>query len=147
MHTGRGQSGRARFRFRRSARTSRDAGRFGGEAASLPPCRSNRYVVLVYVEPQNSVSLVFSGRASEQEILELAESHSLSLLTNEARHAKMLPQTRSWKLDPAKFQTNFGPESICYVGRLKDGRKAVLQIATDPKFERFTAELIGALPK
>jgi hypothetical protein len=90
------------------------------------------------------LTLVTSGATTEHAIEALADKHNLKPMKPETQR-KFLPQVRQWRLDPARFPTDFPADSLRYVGRFADHPKLILEICYRKSDNRFTAQVMGAL--
>ncbi len=92
------------------------------------------------------ITLVFSGTSSETALQALAARNQLRKMDAPEAHKKFLPQAKIWKLDQARFPTQFSADDWYYVGRLKTMPKVSLQIVCRKSDGRFTAQIFGTLP-
>jgi len=107
--------------------------------------------VLTYASSESKLThglmLAFSGRSDEKSIQQVAEKHHLQRIENPNASKKFLPLAKTWKLNKSGFQTDFKPDDLYYIGRMKDRNKAVLQIVFSKAEKRFTAEVFGSTLK
>jgi hypothetical protein len=89
------------------------------------------------------ISSVFSGTSTQPAVMALAEAHHLKRMDDSAAHKKFLPQVRAWKLNETIFPSQFAPDDLYYVGRLKTMPKVVIEIVYRNADGRFTVQIFG----
>jgi hypothetical protein len=92
---------------------------------------------------KGSSTVVFRGMTSEQNIQDFAAAHKLTLITNDSSRVKIIPQSRSWKLDPDRFPVFTNATDLCYIGRIPTNSQAAFQLSFRPGDGRFTALSFG----
>lgn len=102
------------------------------------------HYVVVHNQLHHSVEAVVSGGAEEDAIRSLAQHHGLKSVEKPEAFRKILPLAKRWKLDE-RFTRDFAPPDLLFVGRPRDGSKAVIQIAWRQRDQRFTAEMFGSI--
>jgi hypothetical protein len=117
--------------------------------ASLADFSASGNLPYVSVETRipRGVTLVFSGSANAEAIQALTNAHQLRKMDDPEAHRKFLPQAKAWKLDEARFPTTFSSDDWYYIGRLKTMPRVSLQIVYRKSDGRFTAQVLGILPK
>jgi len=137
--------GRAMINHERGEAVSIGAVPFAGPLlASLKLDGSVRFVA-VHTKLQNGITLSFSGKISEASLADFAQANSLKAVDTPEAQAKMLPQTRRWRLKPEQFPVEFAPSDEWRFGRLKDAPKSLFQIVRKKSDGSFTAELFGVI--
>lgn len=89
--------------------------------------------------------VIFRGMSSEKNIRQFAESNNLRQMTNDSARMGMIPQSRSWKLDPERFPVFTNATDLCYIGRIPTNSRAAFQLCFRPTDGRFTAMSMGNL--
>lgn len=93
----------------------------------------------------NGIDLVYSGKATEENIRRFVETENLKPLDKPAAYAKILPRSRKWNLSQEKYPTKFAPPDLLFIGRVESGGKAVIQLAWRKSDGRFTGEIVGSI--
>lgn len=97
---------------------------------------------MLHNELTHTVEAVISGESPEAGLRAFAEEHQLKPIEN---YRKILPKARRWKLDEKGFPIDFAPPDLVFVGRPKNGDKAIVQIAWRKRDLKWTAEIMGSV--
>jgi hypothetical protein len=114
--------------------------------AQLETTKSNLVrCVIVHNKLFHSVDGVITGTASEDAVKKFAEYHGLIQVEKPEVYGRILSKTRRWKLNEKGYPSDFSPPDLAFIGRPRNGDKALMQIAWRKSDSKFTAEMMGSV--